>query len=198
VKNNNQLAREIGGKVGGSGGCGDGGGDCSCGGDGGKAGGGGEFGGKVGGEVSGEVGGNFSGNVTGVGGKGGGKDGGDGNSNKSNGNEGSGQAIATRAMATTWAMATAMRLAGNKKTREGCKGTHDGDVRVAGNEEGEGSKAMAMMMVTRMEGKWSVTATKRLMEMATRVAGEQQLRQQRVNGNSDKGGRQREGNGNGS
>ncbi len=39
-----------------------------------------------------------------------------------------------------------------KKAREGCKGNGDGDVRVAGDEEGEGSKMMAMTMATRMAG----------------------------------------------
>jgi hypothetical protein len=57
--------------------------------------------------------------------------------------------------------------------REGCKGNGDGDVRVAGNKECKGSKAMAMAMAmaTRMAGKWSATATKRSMATATRVAG---------------------------
>ncbi len=61
----------------------------------------------------------------------------------------------TRVMASTWATAMAMRLAGNKKAREGCKGNDDGHVRVAGNKEGKGSKAMAMAvaMATRMAGK---------------------------------------------
>jgi hypothetical protein len=52
-----------------------------------------------------------------------------------------------------------------------CKGNGDGDVRVAGDEEDEGSKAIAMAMATRMEGEWSATAMKRLMATATRVAG---------------------------
>ncbi len=68
-------------------------------------------------------------------------------------------------------MATAMRLAGDKKAREGCKGNGDANVRVAGNKEGKGSKAMAMVMATRMAGKWSATAMTRLMALATRVAG---------------------------
>jgi hypothetical protein len=75
------------------------------------------------------------------------------------------------ATAMTWAMATAMRLAGNKKGKVGCKGNGDGNVRVAGNEEGEGSKAMMMAMATRLAGKkWSATVTKRLMAVATWVA----------------------------
>jgi hypothetical protein len=46
-------------------------------------------------------------------------------------------------------------------------------MRVAGDEEGEDGKAM--VMATRMAGKWTVTARKRAMamEMATRVVGEQ-------------------------
>ncbi len=44
-------------------------------------------------------------------------------------------------------------------------------MRVAGDEEGEDGKAMAM--VTRMAGKWTVTARKRAMAMLTRVAGKQ-------------------------
>jgi hypothetical protein len=42
-------------------------------------------------------------------------------------------------------------------------------MRVAGNEEGEGDKAM--VMATRIAGEWTATATKRAMVMATRVAG---------------------------
>ncbi len=44
-------------------------------------------------------------------------------------------------------------------------------MRVAGNKEGEGSKAMAM--ATRMEGKWMASATKRVMAMKTREAGKE-------------------------
>ncbi len=42
-------------------------------------------------------------------------------------------------------------------------------MRVAGDEEGKGNKAM--VMATRIAGKWTATATKRVMVMATRVAG---------------------------
>jgi hypothetical protein len=49
-------------------------------------------------------------------------------------------------------MAMAMRLVGNKKSREGCKCNGGGNVRVVGNKEGEGSKAMAVVMTTRMAG----------------------------------------------
>ncbi len=66
-----------------------------------------------------------------------------------------------------------------KKAREGCKGNGNGDVRVAGNEEGKGSKVVAMAMATRMAGKWSETATKSSMVTATRVAGKQWRWQQR-------------------
>jgi hypothetical protein len=82
--------------------------------------------------------------------------------------------MVTRAMATAWAMATAMRLASNKKAGEGCKGNGDGNVKVAGDKEGKSSKAMATAMATRMAGEWSATAMKRLMAMVTRVAGKQQ------------------------
>jgi hypothetical protein len=49
-------------------------------------------------------------------------------------------------------------------------------VRVAGDKEGKGSKAMAMAMVmaTRMAGKWSAMATKKSRAMAMRVVGKQQ------------------------
>jgi hypothetical protein len=62
-----------------------------------------------------------------------------------------------------------------KKAREGCKGNGDGNVRVAGDKRGKGSKvvAMAMAMATSMAGEWSVTTAKRLMAMAMRVVGKQ-------------------------
>ena len=50
-------------------------------------------------------------------------------------------------------------------------------MRVAGNEEGEGGKVMAM--VARMAGKWTAMVTKRAMAMATRVVGKQRQWQQR-------------------
>ena len=95
------------------------------------------------------------------------------------GNEGGGRATVTWVMASTWAMAMAMRLAGNKKAREGCKRNGDGNVRVAGNEEGKGRKAIAMAMATKMAGKCCVMGTKRSMAMATRVVGKQRQWQQR-------------------
>jgi hypothetical protein len=101
----------------GSGGGGDSGGGCSGGGGGGggEVGSSGKFGGKVSGKVGGEVGGNVAGNVTGGGGEGGGKDGSNGDNNKGDGNKGGRQATAMKAMATTWAMATEMRLVVNDK-----------------------------------------------------------------------------------
>ncbi len=47
-------------------------------------------------------------------------------------------------------------------------------MRVGGDEEGEGDKAMAM--ATRIAGEWTATATKRAMVTATRVAGERRRR----------------------
>ncbi len=44
-------------------------------------------------------------------------------------------------------------------------------MRVAGDEESEGGKAM--VMATRMPDKWTVMARKRAVAMATRVAGKQ-------------------------
>jgi hypothetical protein len=44
-------------------------------------------------------------------------------------------------------------------------------MRVAGNKEGKGDKAMATAI--RIAGEWTETATKRVMVTATRVAGEQ-------------------------
>jgi hypothetical protein len=45
-------------------------------------------------------------------------------------------------------------------------------MRVAGNKEGEGGKAMAMAI--RMAGEWTVTARKRVMSIMARVVGKQQ------------------------
>jgi hypothetical protein len=66
--------------------------------------------------------------------------------------------------------------AGRQQKRQGrSKGNGNGNVRVVGNKEGKNSKmmAMAMMMATGMAGEWSAMATKRLMVLATRVAGKQ-------------------------
>jgi hypothetical protein len=48
-------------------------------------------------------------------------------------------------------------------------------MRVGGNKEGEGGKAMAML--TRIAGNWTVMETKRVMVTATRVVGKQQQQQ---------------------
>jgi hypothetical protein len=78
----------------------------------------------------------------------------------------------TRAIAMMWVMVAAMRLAGSKEGKgEGGKGYCNSNVRVAGKEEGKGSKVMAL--ATGIASKWTATATKRAMAMATRVAGEQ-------------------------
>jgi hypothetical protein len=45
-------------------------------------------------------------------------------------------------------------------------------MRVAGDKEEEGNKAMTM--ATRIAGEWTATSRKRAMVMATRVAGKQQ------------------------
>ncbi len=61
----------------------------------------------------------------------------------------------------TWAMATAMRLAGGDEGKgKGGMGNEDGDVRV-NDKEGKGRKVTET--VTRMVGKWTVMATKRAM-----------------------------------
>ncbi len=46
-------------------------------------------------------------------------------------------------------------------------------MRVAGDKEGKGSKAMTMAMAARMAGKWSAIAKKRSMATVTRVVGKQ-------------------------
>ncbi len=107
---------------------------------------------------------------------------GNGNSNEGHGVEGGKQAMATRAMVTMWVMETAMRLADDKEGKgkgkgKGRKGNDNGNVRVSGKKEGKGSKAM--VVGTRMVGKWTVTATKRVMVMARRMVGEQGQQQQR-------------------
>ncbi len=52
-------------------------------------------------------------------------------------------------------------------------GNGDSNARVAVNEEGEGSKAIAMVMATGIVEEWNATATMRLIAMARRVAGKQ-------------------------
>jgi hypothetical protein len=105
---------------------------------------------------------------------------GNGNSNEGNGNKGGGQATAMRAMGTMWAMVTVtvMRLASNKEGKgEGGKSNDNGDVRVTGKEDEEGSRVM--VLVTRMAGDWTATATKRAIATATWVAGKRRQLQQR-------------------
>jgi hypothetical protein len=71
-----------------------------------------------------------------------------------------------------------MRLASNKEVKgKGSKGNGDGNVRVVGKEDSKGSKAM--MLATRMAGKWTAAAMKRTMATATRVSGKRWQRQQR-------------------
>ncbi len=84
-----------------------------------------------------------------------------------------------------------------------CKGNDDSNVRVVGDEEGKGSKAMAMALVTRMAGKCNgnkevngnsnkgggqamVAVAKRAMVTATRVAGDKKAMVTAADG--DKGG----------
>jgi hypothetical protein len=105
-------------------------------------------------------------------------------SNKGDSNKGGGQATTMRAlamamamamaiaMAAMWAVAMVMRLLGDKEGKgKGGKGNGDDNVRAVGDEQCEGSKAMAI--ATWMAGKWTAMVTKRAMAMATRVAGEQ-------------------------
>jgi hypothetical protein len=101
--------------------------------------------------------------------------------------------MATRAMATMWVIAMAMRLAGNKEDKgQDGKGNCNGNVRVAGKEEdggqvdcnsnkesnGDGNKGGRQAMVT---------VTKRAMAMVTRVVHDKE-----GNGNGSKS----DGNGN--
>jgi hypothetical protein len=102
---------------------------------------------------------------------------GDGISNKGDGNEGGGQTMVKKAIATMWAMAAVMRVAGDKKDKgEDGKSNGESNVRVVGKEEvcgqvnyngkeegnGNGDKG---------GGQSTVTVTKRVMAMAMRVVG---------------------------
>jgi hypothetical protein len=106
------------------------------------------------------------------------------------------QATATRAMATMWAMATVLRLVGDKEDKgKGGKGNGNGNVRVAGKEEdggqvdcngnkegnGNGNKG---------GGRATVTATKRVMATAPRVVGNKEGNGngRKSDGNSSEGG----------
>jgi hypothetical protein len=109
---------------------------------------------------------------------------GNGNSNEGNGNEGGRQAMATRVMAIMWVMATAMRLTSNEVHKSKGKGSKDNgnnNVRVVGKEEGNGSKAM--VLATRMAGKLTAMATKRVMAMASGGNGKKE-----GDGDGNKGG----------
>ncbi len=87
-------------------------------------------------------------------------------------------------------MAMAMRLGGNEKGKEGCKGNGNGNMRVAGKEgqgqqgngNGDGDKDDGQMECDGNKevdgnddkggGQATATATKRAMVTATRVAGD--------------------------
>jgi hypothetical protein len=106
------------------------------------------------------------------------KEGNDGDRGKSDGGDVGGQATAMRAMveamamAPTWAMLMAMRLAGNNVARAKGARAMTMAMRVAGNKEGNDGKAMAM--ATRVAGERTVTAMKRAMSMATREVGKEE------------------------
>jgi hypothetical protein len=67
-----------------------------------------------------------------------------------------------------------------KRERARAAGTMETAMRVAGNEEGEGDKAMAM--ATRIAGEWTATATKKAMVTVMRVAGKRQRRRRQQRG----------------
>ncbi len=56
-----------------------------------------------------------------------------------------------------------------KRVRARAARAMEATMRVAGNEEGKGSKAM--LTATRVAGKWTVTAMKRAMAKKTRFGG---------------------------
>ncbi len=89
------------------------------------------------------------------------------NSSEGDGNEGGGQAKATRVMATVTSMATmwAMVMATGKGRGARAMTTA---MRVAGKEEGKGKGGKAMAMVTRVAGERTATLTKRAMATKTR------------------------------
>jgi hypothetical protein len=63
-----------------------------------------------------------------------------------------------------------MRLAGDEEGKgKGSKGNGNGNVRVVGEEGGKVGKAM--VMATRLVGKWMMTATKRAMATKMREVG---------------------------
>jgi hypothetical protein len=89
---------------------------------------------------------------------------GNGFSGKSNSNKGGGRATATRAMTTVmakmWAMATAMRVAGNKE------GNGNGDKRDGDGDKGGGQATASRAKITAM-----ATATTWAMATTTRLVG---------------------------
>jgi hypothetical protein len=87
------------------------------------------------------------------------------------------QATATMVMGTMWAMATAMRLVGNKEDRgKSSKGNGNGNVRVADKEEDGGQvdcngDKEGNRNVDEGGKQVTVTAMKRVMATVTRVVG---------------------------
>ncbi len=69
-----------------------------------------------------------------------------------------------------------------KRERARAAGATTMAMRVVGDKEGKGNKTM--VMATRIVGEWTGTATKKVMVMVTRVAGERwrQIRQRRLRG----------------
>ncbi len=104
--------------------------------------------------------------------------------------------MAMRAMATMWAMAMVMRLAGNEEDKgKGGKGNGDGNVRVVGKEEDGGQVDYNGNKEGNCNGdevskRATATAMKRAMVMATRVLGDKKSNGNgsKSNGNGNKGG----------
>ncbi len=109
---------------------------------------------------------------------------GDDNSNEGNGNKGGRQELAMRVMVTMWAMATAMRLAGDKENKgKGIKGDDNGKEEDGGqvdcdsDTEGNGDKDEESGQATAT----TTTMKKRKMAIATVVVGNEE-----GNGNGSK------------
>ena len=97
----------------------------------------------------------------------------DGFGGKSDGNEGGRRLTVTRAMATvtatTWVMATVMKLVGNEEDKgEGGKGDGDGD-EGGGQRRGNGDGGKSDGVGDKDGRRAMVMATKRVMVTATRV-----------------------------
>jgi hypothetical protein len=98
---------------------------------------------------------------------------GDGGKSNGNGNKGGGQATAPRAMARMtvtcgrWQWQQGWRVTNRERAR--AARVMEMMMRVASNKEGKGSKAM--MMVTRVVGKWTAMATKKGRATKTRLGG---------------------------